>query len=401
MGLLPVEQAFAMLWEHTPGPDREELSWHQALGRVLLEPAFSLLDDPAFDRSSMDGFSLQAAGTHEGSRLPVTATILAGQCPSRPLESGGAVKVMTGAPIPAGSDAVVPVEDCRESDGFVELLRPVRPGENLRYRGENLRAGEAVFSPGRRLDALDVATGIALGIERAAVAGRPSATVLATGSELVEPGSPPGPGQIPNSNGPMLAALWQAWGGRLDGEASVPDGEQELEAAIQKGLESDHLVLSGGVSVGERDLVPELLERAGVQRIFHKVAMKPGKPIYFGRRGDTVVLGLPGNPVSSFVGALLFLQASLRKRMALPPLAWRTRRLVERHESGGGRTRFEPALLVDEGGVKLLPHKGSADLPAWRGAEALVELPSGRAAFEAGSPLRVLLFRHAGREAGA
>ena len=401
MGHLPVEQALALLWEHTPGPEREGLSWRHALGRVLLEPALSLQDDPAFDRSSMDGYSLEAAGTHEGSRLAVTATILAGQCPSRLLESGGAVKVMTGAPIPVGADAVVPVEDCRESDGFVELLRPVRPGENVRYRGENLRAGEAVFSPGRRLDALDVATGIALGIKRAAVARRPSATVLATGSELVEPGAAPGPGQIPNSNGPMLAALWQAWGGGLDGEASVPDGEEELEAAIRRGLQSDFLVLSGGVSVGERDLVPELLERAGVRRIFHKVAMKPGKPIYFGRRGDTVVLGLPGNPLSSFVGALLFLQASLRKRTGLPPPTWRTRRLAERHESGGDRTRFEPAVLADGGAVKLLPHKGSADLPAWRGAEALAELPAGRAVFEAGSPLRVLLFRHAGREVGA
>ncbi len=401
MGLLPVEQALAMLWEHTPGPDREGLSWHHALGRVLLEPALSLLDDPAFDRSSMDGYSLKAAGTHEGSRLPVTATILAGQCPSRPLELGGAVKVMTGAPIPSGADAVAPVEDCRESGGFVELIRPVRPGENIRYRGENLRAGETVFYPGRRLDALDVATGIALGIERAAVARRPSATILATGSELVEPGTSPGPGLIPNSNGPMLASLWRGWGGRLAGETCVPDGEEELEAAIRRGLESDYLVLSGGVSVGERDLVPELLGRAGVRRIFHKVAMKPGKPIYFGRREDTVVLGLPGNPVSSFVGALLFLQSSLHKRMGLPPLAWRTRHLAERHESGGGRTRFEPAVPVDGGGVNLLRHMGSADLPAWRGAEALVELPAGRAVFEAGSPLRVLLFRHLGRETGA
>jgi molybdopterin molybdotransferase len=174
----------------------------------------------------------------------------------------------------------------------------------------------------------------------------------------------------------------------------VPDEEGALASAILKGLDSDYFVLSGGVSAGDKDLVPDVLASAGVEVLFHKVAMKPGKPILMGRRGRTVVVGLPGNPVSSLVGALVFWRASFAKRMGIPQPSWGRASLVEAHESSARRRRFEPAFLLEGGcSAKLVPHRGSADLPAWRLANALAELPEGLERLEAGTMVRVLPFR--------
>ncbi len=397
MPLITVDEALKRVRAHVPGPDAEAVEWSAAEGRVLIEPVQAVRDDPPFDRSSMDGYALRSEDAAGPARFPVADTVVAGEVSRVDLAAGQAARIMTGAPIPPGADAVVPVEDCEAGEGWVRVGRPVDAGENIRYRGENARAGDALFEPGRRLDALDLATGSALGVGRAVVSRRCSCVVLATGSELVPAGHTPGPGQIVNTNGPMLASLWRAWGGGPCEALAVPDDEDLLQSAIRRGLGADFLVLSGGVSVGDRDLVPEFLRREGVTVHFHKVAMKPGKPILFGTRDETAVFGLPGNPVSSFVGSVLFLRDALRSRAGRPTVRWCERALAEAAENPSTRTRFEPGRLAQDGrSVALVRHMGSADLAAWRPADALVELPAGEGRFEPGAVVRCLRFRHVG-----
>jgi molybdopterin molybdotransferase len=402
MALVPFDEALGTVVENTPGPDRESVPWAEAAGRVLLEAARAFMDDPPFDRSSMDGFALRSGDTAIPSRFRVLEFVGAGRLPCRAVGPLEAIKVMTGAPIPGGADAVVPVEDCASDGTFAQVHRPVRNGENVRRRGENLRAGELIFEVGRRLDPADVAVSLLAGLAAAEVSRRPGAVFLSTGSELVAPGAVPGPGQVADCNGPMLSGLWRSWGGLVEGQSIVGDDADDLRRAIGAGLAADFLVLSGGVSAGDLDLVPGVLESDGVEILFHKVRMKPGKPVLFGRKGSTVVLGLPGNPVSALVGALLFLQAAFRKRSGLPGLPWREGRLARGNAGGSNRTRFEPCRLGADGGtLHLLHHMGSADLASWREAEAVAEIPWGDAPLPAGSAVRFLPWRRVEEGASA
>jgi molybdopterin molybdotransferase len=399
MALLPVHDALQTVKERTPPPEAESVSWGGAPGRVLLRPVLAALDDPPFDRSSMDGYALRSADASAGARLTVLERVVAGGVPTRSVGPGEATKVMTGAPIPEGADCVLPVEHCREEGGELVPDKAPLPGDHIRRRGENFRAGGTLFNAGRRLDLLDLAVGDALCATEAVVSRRPTAAVLVTGSELVPPGQRPGPGQIVNTNGPMLAALWRGWGGDVVSESQAPDEERALESAIREGLGAGVLVLSGGVSAGDLDLVPQILGKLGVEVLFHKVRMKPGKPILFGLSGDHVVMGLPGNPVSAYVGAQLFLREVFRKRAGLPQSQWLSLPLAEGDPGGGGRTRFEPGVPAEPGGgVRLLPHMGSADLPAWREARFLVELPHDTGAFPKGKAVRCLPLRRRGDE---
>ncbi len=392
MALLPVDEALAILEKAVPGPEAERVPWTEALGRVLLEPVPAAWDDPPFSRSSMDGYAVRVADAREGAVLPVTGVLFAGDAPQKAMAPGTAVKIMTGAQIPPGAEAVIPVEETETlEDGLVRFPRRARAGENIRLQGENARRGETVFGGPRLLDALDVAIGNVLGIAEATVARRPTARILATGSELCPPGSVPTPGGIVDSNGPLLASLLEGWGARVRGLARVRDEEGPLSEALEEGLDSDFLVVTGGVSAGDRDLVPVLLRNLGASILIHKVAMKPGKPVLVATCGGTVILGLPGNPVSAFVGAHLFLNRAVRLRTGLPPRPWRKAILaLERPRPQGPRTGFEPAVEAGEGTVDLLPHRGSGDLPAWREAAFLARIPGGSPPLPLGTVLDVL-----------
>lgn len=400
MALLPVDQALELLRRVVPGPEAERIPWKEARERVLVEPASAAWDDPPFSRSSMDGYAVRTAGLREGTALPEAGVLFAGDLPREPLPEGSAVKIMTGAQVPEGTEAVVPVEDTAPLEGgLVRFSREARPGENIRFQGENVRRGDEVFAPGRLLDAVDEAIGNVLGIAEAVVARRPSAKVVATGSELCPPGERPAPGGIVDANGPLLAALLEGWGVRVEALRRVRDEEGPLREALAEGLDADFLVVTGGVSAGDRDLVPEALRGLGAVPHFHKVAMKPGKPIFLATAGKTVVVGLPGNPVSAFVGAHLFLREAVRIRTGLPPLEWTEAVLGrERPKAQGPRTGFEPAVAAGRGGVELLTHHGSGDLPAWREATHLARIPGGSPPLPAGTVLRVLpLDRKGGR----
>lgn len=369
-----------------------------ALGLVLAEDVASDLDMPPHDKALMDGYAIRAADLPDGKgALSVVEEVMAGGVPTRPIGPGQATAVMTGAPLPAGADAVVIVERTRRLDnGRVAVEdRPPQPGQNVLPQGREMRRGETVLTAGTVLRPVEFGLLATVGRTAVSVVPAPRIAVLSTGDEVVEAGQKPGPGQIRNGNGPMLCALVSRTGGLPRYLGIARDTLDSLQPLVAEGLAADVLVLSGGVSAGQRDLVPGVLEEAGVQAHFHKVAMKPGKPVFFGTRGETLVFGLPGNPVSALVCFHLFVKPALR---ALAGQADPGPHLVEAvlteelaHRSD--RPTYHPARLTESPTgwqVRAVPWFGSADLRGLLPANAFLVLPAGDHRCAAGQVFPVL-----------
>jgi molybdopterin molybdotransferase len=336
----------------------------------------------------MDGYAVRAADV-PGS-LRVVGESAAGKPFGGEVGAGEAVAISTGAVVPAGADAVLPVEYVVKKDNSIETEQELVPGASLRPVGGDLRAGDLVVPAGLRLNAARIGAVAAAGVASVACARRPRVVLLATGSELVQPGEPLGPGQIYESNTLMLAAALAASGAEVVSAPAVRDDETALREAIEGGLEADVLVTSGGVSVGEHDLVRAVEQELGVQEVFWRVAIKPGKPVSFGTRGETLVFGLPGNPVSALVGAELFVKPALRalQGIAEPLPLFESGRLTaalrqnaERDEFVRARTRVTGDDLV------LEPVLGQESHMIARSSEAaaLVHVPRGNGELAAGS----------------
>jgi molybdopterin molybdotransferase len=307
---------------------------------------------------------------------------------------------MTGAPLPSGADAVVMVEQTRRQDEGVVIEDPaVAPGRSLLARGREMRAGEVVLRRGARLNPVRLGLLAAVGRTTVAITPRPEVVIVPTGDELVEPGRVPGPGQIRNSNALMLEAFAVGRGCRARALPIIPDDPEPLRAALERGLSSDVLVITGGVSAGTRDLVPDTLAHLGVTRVFHRVRLKPGKPLWFGvgppRGGDpgTLVFGLPGNPVSGAVGFLLFVQPALDALAAQSGASDATseQRLARPFTHSGDRPTYHPARWADIDlgpmrcrGVEPLDWAGSADLRTVAAADGFAIFPAGTRAYAAG-----------------
>ncbi|HET6573511.1 MAG TPA: gephyrin-like molybdotransferase Glp [Fimbriiglobus sp.] len=366
----------------------------EALGRVLAEDVRADLDSPPFTKALMDGYAVRAA---DGLNLRLTGVVAAGDPPGATVGPGESVRIFTGAPLPDGADAVVMVEKTEPAEPKVgepvRLTEAVKPGQNVLPRGREMRAGDVVLPAGTAI--APAAVGLLAGVGRAAVSTvrPPRVAVLATGSELVEADTKPGPGQIRNSNGPMLVAQ-AARSGAVPRYLGIGrDDPNVLAAMVRDGLaNADVLILAGGVSVGAFDLVPGVLRELDVEAHFHKVRMKPGKPLLFGTRGDKLVFGLPGNPVSSFVCFELFVRPALRAlaghRDPGPNTA--TLPLCEPLSAKNDRPTFHPAKLEGTA-VRPLPWFGSADLRALLTADALLVLPPGEVRYEPGQPISVML----------
>lgn len=385
----PDEALAEILRRLVPRDRAEEAPLEHAAGRVLARDVASDVDVPPFEKSAMDGFAVRSAdfarrgGAVRLRRIgesragaPFAGTVGAGEC----------AEITTGAELPAGCDAVVMVEKSAAAGERIDLDDDPRPGQNVCHRGEDLRAGDLVLGRGRRLAALDLGALAAVGCEPVPVVARPRVAVLATGDELVPPARRPGHGQIREGNSIHLSARARLAGAEVRNLGIIEDEEAALERAFRSAFEAcDAVITTGGVSMGRYDLVGTVLARCGVEPVFHKVAMKPGKPVWFGMRGDVPVFALPGNPVSCLVGFEVFV------RPALAVLEGETEpgpgRPLPRGRWSGAATRENPReqhlpvrIRPGKDGVTLLEPirwSSSADIAALTGADALALVPIG------------------------
>ena len=385
--LLSIDDALARVLSRAHPLAAENVPVAEAAGRVLAKDVAARVDLPPFASSAMDGFAVRAADLP--GRLPVVFRIAAGLPAERPLGPGEAMEISTGGAVPEGADAVVPVEVVVETDNAIEVGDPVRPGAHVRPAGGDVRAGERVLEKGAVLGAAQVGALAAAGVANVLCARRPSVVVLSTGTELRAPGDELGPGQIYESNGPMLAAAFETAGALVERIGPIADDEEAHREALLSGLAADVLVSSGGVSVGPHDLVRRILAELGVEEDFWGVAVRPGKPLAFGTRGETLVFGLPGNPVSSLVAvelfvrpALLALQGAARPgpRYESARLASAIRRNAARDELVRARTRFEAGEAL----VEPLTGQESHMIARAAAADALVLVPAGEGELSAG-----------------
>lgn len=403
---LEVDQALALVMERAESLPPIVMPIRDALGLVLAEDVISRVDSPPFDKAQMDGYAVVAADLAAGPvELEVLAELTAGDAPRQRVVPGAAMRIMTGAPLPDGADTVVALEHTESlTTGGRRMVRvsggPVSVGKHILRRAALLQRGETVFCSGRRLSAVDLGLLAELGAEEVRVCPRPRVAVLPTGSELVAMGEIAGPGQIHNSNGPMLFALVAQAGGKPWYLGIARDDPAELRTGMTRGLESDVLIVSGGVSTGDHDFVPRVLVELGVQQVFHGVRLKPGKPCWFGvaPQGErrTLVFGLPGNPVSCLVCFELFVRPALGSLAGNwnNQLSRRELRLAEAFEHRGDRPTYYPARLRRESGdprVQPLAWRGSADLRTLAEADALVLFPAGSRRYDADEVLTVLM----------
>jgi len=396
--MVPVEEALEIVLREARALPVEEAALDDTLSRVLAEDVASDLDLPPFDRAAMDGYALRSRDVAGApAALEIIGEVRAGQWPDLTVGPGQAARIMTGAPLPPGADAVQPVEKTQPLDEFrVTVLSPVAEGSNVAPRGSEVRAGDVVLARGRVIDPAAIAVLASAGRARVRVARRPVVALLVTGDEIVAVSATPAPGQIRNSNGPAVDAQARLAGATVRLLGVAPDRQDAIAEALGAGLAADVLVVSGGVSAGDYDLVEPALLQLGATFLFTKVAIKPGAPLVFGRRGETLVFGLPGNPVSAQVTFDLFVRPALLKMQGARVLE-RPRVVVElladvRNRSGRrshvpARVRFEGGRLV----ARPLCSRGSGDLVAHARANALVVIEAARPQAAAGETAEAVL----------
>jgi molybdenum cofactor synthesis domain-containing protein len=406
--MVPFEEALAIVLAEVAPLPAEEVSLELALGRVLAEDVASDQDLPPFDRAAMDGYALRAEDVAAAPvALDVVGEVRAGQWSDLVIGPGQAARIMTGAPVPKGADAVQQVERTQPLDEFrVTIQTAVAAGANVAPLGSEARAGDVVLARGRVIDPSATAVLASAGKTRVRVARRPVLALLVTGDEIVDVAAQPGPGKIRNSNGPAVAAQARLAGADVHLLGVAPDRQDALVEALRRGLAADVLVVSGGVSAGEYDLVEPALVDLGATFLFTRVAIKPGAPLVFGRLGKTLVFGLPGNPVSAQVTFDLFVRPALLKMQGARVLE-RPRVSVEllaavRNRSG--RKSHVPARLRVEGGrlvARPVRSMGSGDLAAHARANALVVIEADRAEAATGEAAEALLLANFLEDDGA
>lgn len=396
--MVPVSDALAMILSHVDAlsPARVDVG-PPALGLVLAEAVVCDLDSPPFAKAMMDGYAVRAG---DGAERTIIEEVLAGQTPRKTVGPGHATRIMTGAPVPTGADTVVMVERTELlADGRMKTLDVLQPNKNILAQGAEMKVGEAIFAPGVRLRPEEVGVLAGMGKSQVKAYPRPTIAVVTTGDEVVEVWEMPGPGQIRNSNGRMLLAQAARAGGLPRTVGIARDNEPHLRELIGQAIEADVVALSGGVSAGKVDLVPAVLASMGVEAFVQKVRMKPGKPMYFGvkrREGKpaTLVFGLPGNPVSSYVCFELFVRPAIRKMMGLSAgPRWVKARLTADATYRTDRPTYHPARLelVETGwAVRPVPWFGSPDLRGVTAGNALVLFDEGEGVHRAGDSMAVM-----------
>ncbi|MBI5069912.1 MAG: molybdopterin molybdotransferase MoeA [Deltaproteobacteria bacterium] len=357
------EEARRIILESVTPLGAEQVPAWEAVGRVLAEDLLAPRDFPAWDNSAMDGYAMRAEDVRPPVRLRLSAYIPAGGDASEPLERGTAAKILTGAPIPAGADAVVPFEEAEERDGAVLLGSPVRAGAHVRRRGEDLRSGAVAVAAGTVLGPAEISFLAASSRLSVPVVRRARVAILSTGDELVAPGEPLAPGKIHDANSLAVAAAVRLAGAEPVLLGIARDDLGSLRELLARGLAADALVTTAGVSMGDRDLVRQVLDELGVRQVFWKVDIKPGRPTAFALRGTTPVFSLPGNPVSTLLTFEQFVRPALLRMMGhgsvLRPLAGAV--LQEDVSRRPGRVSFLRVRLERQGDDLLAWSAGDQD----------------------------------------
>ena len=395
--MLKYEEALQIVLQTVAPLDPAEVELADSVGLVSAGDVVSDVDIPPFDKSAMDGYAVRSDDIRRTpAELRIVEQIHAGQVPNRSVGRGECAKIMTGAPVPEGADAVVMVEHTKAgAAGSVRILRSLSQGGNICPRGENLRTGHVAVRAGTVIRPAEVAVLAAVGRSRVKVHPRPTVAVIATGNEVVEITRKPDPGQIRDSNSHSLAARLGRLGLRPACLGIVGDEREALLAAVEAGLQRDVLVVSGGVSMGDLDLVPDGLRTCGVDILFEKVAIKPGKPTVFGRRGDTFVFGVPGNPVSTLIIAEMLLVPAIRAMMGYerPRPQSVEAELEGPLSSKGDRLSYLPVQLRFAQGRWLavpVEYHGTADMIGFARGNAIAAVPQGVKRLNAGDRTRAV-----------
>src|SRR5437870_9051441 len=398
--MIPVSEAVKIVLANTAPLPVESIALTDTMGRILAEDIVADTDLPPFDRAQMDGHAVRAADVANApTRLRIVGESAAGAGWHNEMKAGEAVRIMTGAPVPAGADAVQQVELTREVDDadFVEILEPVKTGRSIVRRAAEIKVGETVLRAGEEINAAMIATLASFGYARVKVGRRPRVSVMATGSELVDVSHKPGRDQIRDSNNYTIAAYASLAGATVERLPLVGDDTEELKRQIAKAAAaSDVLITSGGVSMGVYDFTKAALQELGAEIFFERVALRPGKPTVFARLGDALVFGLPGNPVSVAVTFNLFVRTALRAMQgATHTTLDRDHAVLGRSVKGSAeRESYLPAILRADGKGTLLaePLKwgGSSDFVAFARATALINMPAGVKMIEAGASAKIV-----------
>lgn len=380
---------------------RDSIPLSEALGRVLTEEVRADRDYPPFDRSTRDGYAVRAGDAAEGAVLACRGEIKAGDAPMAPaLRAGECAEIMTGAPVPAAADAVAMIEYTERAAGQVRIRKAAQAGQNIVRRGSEIASGQAILVSGTRLGYAELALAAQVGATELRCTPRPMVAILTTGDELVEPGAAVAAHQIRNSNSVSLAAQVALAGGVVQKLGIAKDDRQTLREKLNAGLRADMLIASGGVSMGKYDLVEEVLRDLGAEFYFDAVAIRPGKPAVFGRCGDTMVFGLPGNPVSTMVTFELFVAPALdvlggSAPRALPLFAAKLGAAINEKP---GMTHFLPARVEwPADALGELPvatpvrWQGSGDTAAVTNANCYLVVRADVSRLQEGSPVTILL----------
>ena len=402
--MITMEEAIDLVVASTGTIEEIQIDLMDALGRILAQDVVSDIDMPPFNKATMDGYAvigedLANASTDNPGVLDVVEEIPAGAVPKHTISSGQASGIMTGAPVPPGADAVVMVEDTEtnQNGDSVRIFASTASGKNIAPQGEDVRKNQRVLRSGCHIRPPEIGILAAVGCVRVPVRRKPVVGIVATGSEIVEPKNLPAPGQIRNSNGYSMAAQIENAGAEARYLGIVADDSGALEDVISRGLdECDIFLLSGGVSAGLYDLVQGAMKSCGVTVHFDRIKMKPGKPLTFGTKGDKLIFGLPGNPVSAVVGLELLVRPAIRGMQGIRTLHHRTvvGNLEDRFEQVPGRKQFVPACSVEEDGLwrsKWVGHHGSADLFSLASANSLFVVDSEVESLEPGSDVEIIL----------
>jgi len=391
MDMIPFSQAVDIVMEsNIIMMESERISFADSLNRVLAGDVISDMDMPPFDKSSVDGFACRNEDL--GDELEVLETVPAGAWPSKNITKGYCSRVMTGAPVPVGADCMIMVEDTENlPSGRIRFTGTLKK-DNIALKGEDIRKGDIVIWAGTLLRPQHIATMAAVGHVSPLVSLKPAVAVISSGSELVEPGIVPGLSQIRNSNSSQLLAQIERAGAKGNYHGIAGDDEDMTYRIVNQAIaENDLVIITGGVSMGDFDFVPSVLEKAGVRILFSSVAVQPGKPTTFGLHPEAAVFGLPGNPVSSFLQFELLVKPLLYRMMNCnwKPLTLKLPMAVRYVRRSTDRMALIPVILTAEGTVLPVEYHGSAHITAYNETDSIIAIPAGVKTFEKGEIVNV------------